>query len=88
MIEITSELVNNKIQITITDNGIGIPLKDQSHIFETFYRAENALLIPGTGLGLAIVKSCLNLIEGDISFKSIENKETKFNINFPAELNS
>ena len=88
IIKITSELVNNKIQITITDNGIGIPLKDQTHIFDTFFRGENVLVIPGTGLGLAIVKSCLNLIGGNISFESIENKETKFYINFPAELNS
>jgi signal transduction histidine kinase len=85
---ITSKYIDDKVHISIQDHGIGIPFGEQSHIFDTFYRAENVLLIPGTGLGLAIAKSCLDIINGDISFESIENKTTTFYINFPAVFES
>ncbi|MBE9028891.1 response regulator [filamentous cyanobacterium LEGE 11480] len=47
-----------KINITVRDNGIGIPREATSKIFEPFYRANNTGTIPGTGLGLSLVKQC------------------------------
>ena len=46
----------NTLTIEIKDQGIGIPLEDQAHIFERFYRANNIGNMQGTGLGLNIVK--------------------------------
>ena len=46
--------------IRVTDNGQGIPAKDQAHIFDKFYRASNASSRSGSGLGLAIVKSIVD----------------------------
>ncbi|MCX7593110.1 MAG: ATP-binding protein [Fischerella sp.] len=54
----------------IKDRGIGIPLKDQSHLFETFYRGSNVGKVQGTGLGLAIVKKCVELHRGQIQVES------------------
>ncbi|MBC7972925.1 MAG: sensor histidine kinase [Verrucomicrobia bacterium] len=54
----------------VQDQGIGIPIKDQAHLFETFYRCGNVGKIQGTGLGLAIVKQCVELHEGQIQLRS------------------
>jgi PAS domain S-box-containing protein len=70
------------LKIKIADEGIGIPEADQSHIFETFFRARNAENVEGTGMGLNIAKRFITLMGGRISFVSIENKGTTFTIDF------
>ncbi len=74
---------NDNISILIEDNGIGIPLDDQKHIFKRFFRAKNALHFQGTGIGLNIVKHHIEELGGSISFKSIENKGTIVNVKLP-----
>ncbi|PSB25544.1 hybrid sensor histidine kinase/response regulator [Stenomitos frigidus ULC18] len=58
------------VKFQIKDEGMGIPLQDQQHLFETFYRANNVGKIQGTGLGLAIVKKCVELHQGQIQLSS------------------
>ena len=70
--------VGNGIQFIIKDNGIGIPAVDQKYLFQRFFRASNVENIQGTGLGLNIVIRYLELIDGKITFKSIENEGTTF----------
>ncbi len=74
--------VKNKQNITISvkDEGIGIPEKEQKNLFQRFFRAENATNIKGTGLGLYITKKYLDLLKGTICFESKENKGTVFTI--------
>ncbi|MEP3836742.1 MAG: PAS domain S-box protein [Algibacter sp.] len=67
----------------VSDNGIGIPKKDQKNIFNRYFRAENALLIHGTGIGLNIVKDHLENLDGSIAFESIEHKGSTFTIKLP-----
>ncbi|GAA4810237.1 PAS domain S-box protein [Litoribaculum gwangyangense] len=69
--------------VTIKDQGIGIPEKDQKHIFERYFRAENVINTQGTGIGLNIVKSHLENLSGSIYFESKEHKGTSFVIKFP-----
>ncbi len=69
----------------VQDHGLGIPLKDQSHLFETFYRCSNVGKIQGTGLGLAIVKKCVDLHQGDIQVNSELEKGTMFTVTLPIE---
>ena len=76
---------NHKVQFTIKDEGIGIPIEDQKHLFDRFYRASNAGNIQGTGLGLNIVKRYIELIDGDISFSSEYEKGTTFYITIPQQ---
>ncbi len=76
--------VNDKtIRFTVTDQGMGIPEKDQKHIFERYFRAENALLNQGTGIGLNIAKVHLENLGGTISFSSKENAGTRFIVELP-----
>ena len=72
----------------VQDHGLGIPLKDQSHLFETFYRCSNVGKIQGTGLGLAIVKKCVDLHQGDIQVNSELGKGTMFTVTLPIQPSS
>lgn len=80
--------VRNKghcVEISVKDNGIGIPEKDQKSIFQRFYRAPNAVLTEtvGSGLGLYIVKNIINHHKGTISFTSEPGEGTMFTITLP-----
>lgn len=75
---------NSQVAIfQVTDQGIGIPLEDQNHLFSTFYRCSNVGNISGTGLGLAIVKKSVEAHGGEISFASEVNVGTTFNVVIP-----
>ena len=73
------------VRIDIEDTGIGIPQKDQKHVFKKFHRADNAALVKtdGTGLGLYIASEAVNLLGGTISFISVEKKGTTFTVELP-----
>ena len=74
---------NSYLKIIVQDNGIGIPKKDQKHIFERFFRAKNALHFQGTGIGLNIVKHHIEELKGSIKFISEEKKGSTFTIKLP-----
>jgi PAS domain S-box-containing protein len=73
------------ITISIIDNGIGIPKKDQEHLFNSFYRASNSYDISGTGLGLVVVKQFMELHNGEIEVNSDVNKGCTIKLIFKAE---
>jgi two-component system, LuxR family, sensor kinase FixL len=79
-LDLTSATV---FQIAVRDQGIGIPLEDQKHLFERFFRANNAMNISGTGLGLNIVKRYLDLLGGTIDFISAPEVGTTFTVLIP-----
>lgn len=81
-IKISTKVDNKKWSIAVADNGLGIPAADQPHLFERFYRAQNATNIQGTGLGLHIVHKYIEILGGNISFKSNLGDGTCFTINF------
>jgi signal transduction histidine kinase/FixJ family two-component response regulator len=87
--EIRISLTNDKnnFLLTVSDSGIGIPEKEQNHLFERFYRAQNAVNIQGTGIGLNIIKKYIELIGGNITFTSELNQGTTFKVNLPITLN-
>jgi PAS domain S-box-containing protein len=82
-IEIDSEVSNSSVKISVKDDGIGIPEKDQKHLFERFFRGQNVTHIQGTGLGLNIVGKYVELMRSTISFESRENEGTKFTVIIP-----
>lgn len=79
------ELSMNKknLQLIFKDKGIGIPLKDQPHVFQPFYRAGNSFGQRGHGLGLSLVGRIVELHKGAISFVSVENQGTTFVLLLP-----
>ncbi|MGB7784659.1 MAG: PAS domain-containing sensor histidine kinase [Salinimicrobium sp.] len=83
LIKFEIEMEDGKIIFKVTDQGMGIPKKDQKHIFERYFRAENALLNQGTGIGLNIAKVHLENLGGKIYFDSKENQGTQFIVELP-----
>lgn len=69
-----------RTEFTVADEGIGIPVEELPHLFESFHRASNVGDIPGTGLGLAIVKKSVELHGGEISVDSRCGAGTTFTV--------
>lgn len=76
---------DRSVLLTVEDTGIGIASKDQSRIFERFYRVDSARSRDdgGTGLGLAIVKHLVIQIQGTIKVSSQLNRGSKFTVSLP-----
>lgn len=72
------------VQISVSDNGIGIAPEHQDKIFERFYRVDksHSKQSGGTGLGLSIVKHAVQYHNGKITVNSEPNKGTTFSILF------
>lgn len=79
------EKKKDKIVITISDEGLGIPAEEKHYLFDRFFRASNVSNVQGTGLGLYIVKKYIDMLQGEISFLSILGKGTTFTIKLPYE---
>lgn len=75
--------VDNRLIISVTDSGIGIPEDDKKYITDSFFRAANASHIQGTGLGLNIVKRYAELLQGSLSFAGEVDKGSTFTITIP-----
>ncbi|MFD1418388.1 sensor histidine kinase [Companilactobacillus keshanensis] len=84
-ISFSHDEIENRIQFSVEDSGIGIAESEQDRIFERFYRIDRSrsLETGGTGLGLAIVKETLNTLDGDIRVESHKGLGTKFIVNIP-----
>jgi two-component system sensor histidine kinase KdpD len=83
---IQAEAAEGAIAITVKDEGPGIPVNEQSRIFERFYRSpQPGNRVPGTGMGLAIAREILRLHGGDISVKSRPGEGAEFRISVPVD---
>lgn len=87
IITFRTRVTEEKITITVADQGIGIPKEEQEHLFERFFRARNVTNIQGTGLGLNIVAKYLETMKGSIDFSSEPGKGTTFFISIPQKGN-
>ncbi len=77
---------NKEIWICIADNGAGMSEKEQSEVFQRYYRGTNTKEKPeGSGLGLAIAKQIITLHNGKIDVKSRQGEGTRFTIVLPLE---
>jgi two-component system sensor histidine kinase SenX3 len=84
-ITVGAKLKDGVVEITVSDQGIGISLENQSRIFERFYRVDPARSrsTGGTGLGLAIVKHVCENHGGEVSVWSVLGQGSTFTMKFP-----
>jgi len=75
-----------QLEISIYDNGRGIPAEDRGKIFEKFYQIEKFFTgnVEGAGLGLALVKRLVSAYGGQIDLKSEIGKGATFTVTLPA----
>lgn len=86
LVRVDSEHSPGHVQLSVTDQGIGIPLGDRDRIFERFYRVDRARTrdTGGIGLGLAIVRHVAANFGGHVQVQSIEGQGSTFTITLPA----
>lgn len=79
-----STLEGGRVRLTVSDNGVGIPLEAQSRVFERFYRVDksHSRASGGTGLGLSIVKHAAQYHDAEISLRSEPGKGTTITVDF------
>jgi len=81
--DVLLDCIDNKVTLTITDRGMGIPPEDLDKIFEPFYRGNNSKTIPGHGIGLSLVKKIIQNHKGTITISSDYNVGTKVIVKLP-----
>ena len=84
-ISITSRSINNNIEISISDTGIGMTNEQIQRIFTKYYRVENNTAITGLGLGLPIVKRIIELSNGQLGVTSNPGEGSTFSVILPLE---
>lgn len=87
-VTITSRKTDGSIFISISDQGVGISKKDLPHIFDRFWRADQARSKDGAsgfGLGLSIAKKIVESHHGDITVESVLGKGSTFTVRLPAK---
>lgn len=86
-VKVDVKTTGDKVQVAVSDNGVGIAPADQSRVFERFYRVDksHSRESGGTGLGLSIVKHAVAYLKGSISLESTLGKGTTITVSFPAE---
>ncbi|MDK2803543.1 MAG: hypothetical protein PWR23_547 [Peptostreptococcaceae bacterium] len=89
-IEVTLYQERNRACISVRDEGIGISQSEINRIFERFYRVkkDRSRTTGGSGLGLYITKKIIDMHQGEIDIKSIENIGSIFTIKLPMNLYS
>lgn len=84
-IKIESEIIDNVLNIKVSDSGIGINQDEQDKIYDRFYQIESGSIktYGGHGLGLSITKALVDILEGKISLKSQLGEGSEFLIQLP-----
>jgi len=86
MITVQAERSEGYVEVSVADQGIGIAPEHLEHLFDRFYRVQEAKKLDtrGAGLGLAIVKSIMELHGGAVAISSDPGRGTKVTLTFPA----
>jgi signal transduction histidine kinase len=81
-VKVTLHATAKRLNLQFSDTGKGIPVQDQSLIFQPFYRGDNTANVKGYGIGLSLVDRIVKLHNGNVSIQTNQPKGTSFNINF------
>jgi len=84
-IEIKARTSNHNLEISIADQGEGIPVEDFERIFDKFYRVQRPDNVSGTGLGLSISKGIVEAHGGSIRAENRRGGGAIFTVQLPLE---
>ena len=73
-IRVTAETIDQRVVISVADEGPGLPVETLQHVFDRFYRGESSRLVPGFGLGLPIARVLVERQGGTVGMESEEGK--------------
>ena len=78
---------NGNARLVVRDTGIGIPMAEQSNVFDRFYRVDKARSrsLGGAGLGLSIVSWIVEAHDGKITLESMPERGSKFTVELPLD---
>ncbi len=85
LVGVEARQCDGEVRVTVSDNGPGVPLSDQPHVFERFYRVQKDRNrdAGGTGLGLSIVKHIVLLHGGKVWLQSVPGSGAEFGFTLP-----
>lgn len=86
-VRISGTFDDQSVTVAVSDQGVGLPQDEQEHIFERFYRVDDALTrkTQGTGLGLYLARAVIDAHKGTISVDSQPGKGSTFRFTLPKE---
>lgn len=84
-VEVAVHAADNKVRVTVSDHGPGVPAEFRDYIFQKFAQADSSSTRQkgGTGLGLAITRELVERMNGEIGFESVENEGAHFYFELP-----
>ncbi len=83
-IEVSAEVQDSHLEVSVKDHGIGIPANVMGNLFHKFYRSHRSReTVAGTGIGLYISKAIIESHDGTIEVKSIEGEGSRFTFTLP-----
>jgi signal transduction histidine kinase len=87
LVAVSASCTAGFVLVAVTDEGLGIPLAEQEHVFEKFFRVQRSesQRLGGTGLGLALAHEIVVAHGGSMGFESTEGVGSRFWFTLPTE---
>jgi two-component system OmpR family sensor kinase len=82
-VRLDARRAGDRVTISVSDNGIGIPAEHLPRVFDRFYKADRSRSQSGSGLGLSIVKAIIERHGGTVTVRSVPHVETVFEVSLP-----